>query len=193
MRNLFIVFLLFIVSTIAVATANAQSEGDERRPMSPRGGRQMAGERPPQQNLRRLGLSAEQFEKIRSINRERRPSVELAQGKLRSSMQALDDAIYADAADSAEIEKRLMEVRTAQRDLLDARTSLELEIRRVLTVEQLRTFRGMRSRGPQRMASPSGQPGQRPGRRPGRMRDERAPEGRPPDGRSRPQATKPAA
>ena len=94
--------------------------------------------------MRQLGLSQDQIKKIRQINQERRPQLRAAQDRLREANRNLDQAIYADIADDAEIQARLKEVQTAQADVIRLRSLTELAVRKNLTPEQLARFRSVR-------------------------------------------------
>jgi Spy/CpxP family protein refolding chaperone len=58
----------------------------------------------------------------------------------------LDQAIYADAINESEIEARFKELQTAQADIARLRATGELEVRKILTAEQLVKFRDLRRR-----------------------------------------------
>jgi Spy/CpxP family protein refolding chaperone len=137
-----------------------------------------AGTRPApevrQGALRRLGLTQVQLRQIRDVNLERRPRIQAAQARLREANRALDAAIYSDSINETEFEARLKDVQAAHAELLRIRFTNELAIRKVLTPEQLATFRDLRSRfdpsarprrGPQ-----TGAPAQGGGKMPGIVR-----------------------
>lgn len=184
----------FIPSLILIAllgiTALAQDKGINAPPPPP-----SSVDGPPdgsrQGYLRELGLSKEQLERIRTINRERRTAIFEAQEKLREANRALDEAIYADDASEELINERINAVRDAQGAALRARSMTEYQIRRVLNAEQLKSFREARRRfgegqqGPRPDKGPGGRgPGQRP---PGDMGPGKGPGGgRPPGGGQRP-------
>ncbi|MBV9216237.1 MAG: hypothetical protein JO053_08680 [Acidobacteria bacterium] len=96
--------------------------------------------------LQQLDLSPDQVRQIRRFNMERRPLMEAAQARLRDANQALDAAIYADNENEADILAKLKEAQTAQAEVARLRSMNELEIRRVLTRDQLVRFRTMRER-----------------------------------------------
>lgn len=98
----------------------------------------------PQRLFEQLGLSREQIQQIRRINQEKQPLMREAQEKLREANRALDAAIYADNANEEEIKTRLTNAQTAQAEVVRIRTSIEFEVRKVLTTEQLAKFRQLR-------------------------------------------------
>lgn len=96
--------------------------------------------------LRELGLTAEQTRQIRQLNADRKPLQQQAQRRVREAMRNLDQAIYADAVNETEIQTRLKETQAAQAEIARIRATSELEVRRILTPEQLVKFREMRRR-----------------------------------------------
>src|SRR5205085_12549525 len=89
----------------------------------------------------RLGLTPDQVGKIRSILEEKKLERQAARRRLNQAQRALDQAIYSDDATEAAIEQRAREVAEAQAVEVRIRAITELNIRRVLTSEQLNTFR----------------------------------------------------
>jgi len=77
---------------------------------------------------------------------EQRPAMDQAQTRLREASRALNEAIYADQVNEADIQTRLSELQQARNDVEKARYMTELSVRRVLTQEQLVRFREMRER-----------------------------------------------
>lgn len=100
--------------------------------------------------VRQLNLSPEQIEKIRAIregNREQRRQIGQ---RIRAARQALDRAIYLENADEAVVEQRARELSEAQAEQVRLQAFVELSVRRVLTPEQLQTFRDLRLRAERR-------------------------------------------
>lgn len=93
-----------------------------------------------------LNLTPDQVAQIRSLERENRKASMALRDKLRQAQQALDEAIYADVADESLIEARARDVAEAHGALIGQRAMMELNIRRVLTAEQLNTLRELRQR-----------------------------------------------
>ena len=133
-KSLILFTFLLIFS---VFSANAQQDVQENQPT----------DRPnirPQRLFEQLGLSREQIQQIRRINQEKQPLMKEAQSKLREANSALDLAIYADTINEEEIKTRLKDVQLAQAEVVKIRSMMELEVRKVLTAEQLAKFRKLR-------------------------------------------------
>jgi Spy/CpxP family protein refolding chaperone len=81
---------------------------------------------------------------VRRVNQSRKAQMDAAQGRLRDANQALDEAIYADNFDQAAFDSRLKEVQAAQADLVRLRFTNEMNIRKILTPDQLARFRELR-------------------------------------------------
>ncbi len=94
--------------------------------------------------LRELGLSPDQLRQIRQINIERKPLMEDAQRRLREANRALDEAIYADRVNEADVQARLKDLHLAQAEVARLRFMHEFAVRKVLTPEQLVRFRTIR-------------------------------------------------
>lgn len=98
----------------------------------------------PQKLLEQLGLSREQVQQLKQINKEKQPLMREAQDKLRDANRALDLAIYADKLSEDDVQARLKDVQTAQAEVFRMRSMTELAVRKVLTAEQLAKFRQLR-------------------------------------------------
>lgn len=96
--------------------------------------------------FRELGLSTEQIVSIRKIYADGKAEMKAAQEKLREAGRALDRAIYADVLDEGSIQLLLEDQKTAHAEVLRLKYLGELEVRKVLTPEQLTKFRELRSR-----------------------------------------------
>ncbi|MEP7075655.1 MAG: hypothetical protein ABI878_07560 [Acidobacteriota bacterium] len=95
--------------------------------------------------LGQLGLSREQIQRIRRMNADRKPLIEAANTRLREANKNLDQAIYGDVSvDSAEFLVRLNEYQSAQADVARIRFESELNVRRILSPDQLVKFRDIR-------------------------------------------------
>ena len=144
--------LLFILVLALLGVAAAQ---DGLPPGSPPDGAQM----PKRPNLLMiLGLSPDQQQAVRRINQRRKPLAEAAMARLRAANQALDDAIYSDNLDESVFQARLKELHAAQAEVLRIRFTSELEIRKILTPDQLARFRDLRQRFQQAAQAPGGKP-----------------------------------
>ena len=96
--------------------------------------------------LMELGLSPEQVQAIRRMNQERKPLMEAAAQRLKNANRLLDEAIYAEQLDENLIAARILEVQNAQAELAKLRFEAELNLRKILTAEQLGRFREIRRR-----------------------------------------------
>ena len=91
--------------------------------------------------LKQLNLSPDQIAQVRAIQSENVPQARTLNQRLNQARRALDEAIYSDTVDEALIEQRARDVADAQAALVRLRAQTELRVRRVLTPEQLQTFR----------------------------------------------------
>lgn len=137
--NFFSLLIAALIILPVFSTANAQQEIQPEAKQSKDG---RGGRRP---NLfRELGLSGEQMQQIRQLNETRKSLFQQAQRRVREATRNLDQAIYADTVNDAEIEARLKELQTAQSEIARLRATSELEVRKILTPEQLGKFRELR-------------------------------------------------
>ncbi len=91
-----------------------------------------------------LGLTPDQVARIRAIRQQNRVEWQTARQRLNQAQRALDEAIYSDETSEALVEQRTREVAEAQASEVRLRARTELGIRRVLTPQQLGTFRMIR-------------------------------------------------
>ena len=96
--------------------------------------------------LREIGLTPDQIREIRRLNMDRKPQMEAAQTRLRESNRLLDEAIYADQVNEADVQAKLKEAQAAQAEVFRIRSMNEFAIRRILTPDQLVHFRELRQR-----------------------------------------------
>ncbi len=94
--------------------------------------------------FRELGLTKEQLDQIRELRMSDREEVFAAQQKFREANKALDIAIYADSLNEQMIELRITERNQAQAEVNRLKTMSELNLRKILTPEQLSKFREIR-------------------------------------------------
>lgn len=143
--------LLGLSSFLAAPShARAQEPAAEEEVGAARGGR--AG-RANVNLLMRLNLTPEQFRQLREIRRQSEPELRALGRRLHLARRALDEAVYADAVAEANVEERAREVAAAQAALVRLRALTELRVRRVLTPEQLQSFRELRQQARQRQRS----------------------------------------
>lgn len=94
--------------------------------------------------LGHLNLSPDQITQMRAIQGESLPQARMLNQRLNQARRALDEAIYSDNVDESLIEQRARDVADAQAALIRFRAQTEVRVRRVLTTEQLQTFRDLR-------------------------------------------------
>lgn len=150
------------VAFAAAAVAQDSPPPDMNRPI-------FEGPRPNRPNLLRiLGLSPEQAQQLRRLNQERKPLMDAAARRLREANRALDEAIYADSVDETLFQARLKDLQLAQAEMAKLRFLGELNVRKILTPEQLARFRELRRRfaqPPPDQQSPPSNDSLTPGRR----------------------------
>ena len=127
-----------------LVTANAQDQLQPTVPKQPLVAGQPNQERP--NLLGELGLSTDQIQQLRRMNADRKPLIDAANKRLREANRSLDQAIYGDAVDPAEFQIRLKEFQDAQAEVARIRFESELNVRRILTPDQLVRFREARRR-----------------------------------------------
>ncbi len=103
--------------------------------------------------LTALNLSPEQRAQIAVVRQQAEANRRAATMRLRRARRALDEAIYADAVDDVQINARTREVADAQAAVIRLLADTELRVRRLLTPEQLDTFRALRQRARARQNS----------------------------------------
>lgn len=104
---------------------------------------------------RELGLTPQQMMQIRTINRDTRPKMRIAQEKLRLARQDLNQAIYDDSFDEEVLRIRLHNVVEAQAEVTKLQALSEVAVRKVLSPEQLGKFRVIRERFSRRQEGPA--------------------------------------
>jgi Spy/CpxP family protein refolding chaperone len=129
--------LLLLLLIISTSRALAQTPGDTPLP-------EAAQDDQTDDWRGALSLTPDQVGRIRSILQEKKFERQAARRRLNQAQRALDDAIYSDNATEAVIEQSAREVAEAQAAEIHLRAMTELNIRRVLTPEQLTTFRRIR-------------------------------------------------
>jgi Spy/CpxP family protein refolding chaperone len=139
-RFIFIALLVFTASVYAPAQNRPSGPPPDDAPDA------VAGPLRRPDLLRELGLSTDQLQQLRRLNRERKPLMEQAAQRLREANRNLDAVIYADNLDENEVQVRLKEFQSAQAEIARLRIMGELQVRRVLTPEQLIKFRELRAR-----------------------------------------------
>ncbi len=154
-----LLLLCFSASPARAQEQGASAPGEAERNLGNQGG----------ELGRVLGLTPEQVAKIRLIRQQHQEERRLAGERLRRAQRALDEAIYSDDNTSETlIEERSREVAQALSATIRLRALTELNIRRVLTPEQLGILRNLRLRQGQqrRFERQLNRQRQRPDRRP---------------------------
>jgi Spy/CpxP family protein refolding chaperone len=166
--------ILFFSAAICLAAFAAASAQDVPTPENVNARQRPEGQPVDRPNLlRELELSPDQVRQIRLINQERKPQMDIAARRLRQANRALDEAIYSDTVNEQNFAARLAEFQAAQAQIARLRFESELNVRRVLTPEQLLRFRELRRRFAERFED-------RPGPRSGPERRRLRQLGRPP-------------
>lgn len=96
--------------------------------------------------LQELGLSADQMQAIRRLNEDKKTQLQEAQQKAGEARRNLDLAIYSDNVNDNEVKLRLEEFQKAQMEVIKIRSTVEYEIRKILTPDQVVRFRELRRR-----------------------------------------------
>jgi Spy/CpxP family protein refolding chaperone len=129
--------LTLLLLAVSASQAYAQSETEV--------GQADAGQGNQEANwVTALGLTPDQVRRIRAIRQQNRFEWQAAKQRVNQALRALDQAIYSDDASDEVIEERAREVAEAQAAEVRLRARTELGIRRVLTPQQLNTFRLIR-------------------------------------------------
>ncbi|MBK8303379.1 MAG: hypothetical protein IPK98_08285 [Chloracidobacterium sp.] len=142
-------YLRVAAFSLAVLIFVSAGFAQDTKPVEPQDGQNQGANQQPDirsNALRQLGLSREQVQQIRRMNMERKPLMDEAQNRLRLANRSLDDAIYADQVNDADVQARLKELQLAQADVARIRFMNELSVRKILTAEQLVRFRELRQR-----------------------------------------------
>jgi Spy/CpxP family protein refolding chaperone len=130
--------VLFLLLFAVPATEASAQTNEETAPVESSQGNQDANW------VTALGLTPDQVARIRAIRQQNRIEWQASKQRLNQAQRALDQAIYSDEASDAVIEQRVSEVAEAQAAEVRLRARTELSIRRVLTPQQLNTFRQIR-------------------------------------------------
>jgi Spy/CpxP family protein refolding chaperone len=108
--------------------------------------------------LQELGLSRDQIQQLRQINREWNPRKQQAQRAFQEAKRELDEAIYLDEANESIINQRKEAVKAAHSEFVNTQTTMQTLIRRILTNQQLARFRQLRQQFAQGQVKPNNRP-----------------------------------
>lgn len=135
--------VLLLASMFLLSVGSFAQEGP---PPPPEDAVQFERQEPRPNLLENLGLTQDQIRQIRIMNRDRKPIMDAAQRRLRDANLALDMSIYSDSLDENAVRERLREFQQAQGEVAKIRFQSELDLRKILTPEQLTRFRALRAR-----------------------------------------------
>jgi Spy/CpxP family protein refolding chaperone len=133
------VTMLFILLFAVSSTREVRAQNPAETPQN-----DQAQENPDTGWRNQLNLTPDQITKIRTILEQNKAERQAARQRVNQAQRALDQAIYADAANKDEITQRTHELSEAQTAEVRLRAATELKISRVLTPEQLNKFRTIR-------------------------------------------------
>jgi Spy/CpxP family protein refolding chaperone len=138
---LLVALSLFVL--IPQARAQQQQQQQDAEPSRQEGVQPQGGGR-GNNLMQQLNLTPEQRVQLREIRRQSEPETRELTRRMRLARRALEEAIYSDADNEALIEQRARALADAQAALVRLRAMTELKVRRVLTPEQLQSFRNLR-------------------------------------------------
>ena len=142
--HLGLAILMLLCLALSLET-RAQDDGPDALDEPAGGATQPAQPRNEINLLRNLNLAPEQVGLLRAIRRQSLREERPLARRLNLARRALDEAIYADTLNEELIRERVREVGEAQAMLFRHRKLTELKVRRVLTPDQLRRLREIRS------------------------------------------------
>jgi Spy/CpxP family protein refolding chaperone len=141
---------MFMTAFMAVGSLQISAQSTAAPESKPKPERKTGEKRPDL--FRELGVTREQLEQIRTLRRQGREEFTAAQKQLREANKALDAAIYSDVLDEQLIEQLISQRNEAEAAMSRLRTMSELNLRKILTPEQVVKFREIRSRFAKREA-----------------------------------------
>ena len=161
-------FVLTVAAFFALAGSTFAQDGPQRQNAR----RTQNNQRPD--IARELGFSPEQVQEFTRLNQHHRPMMDEALKRMRDANRELDMAIYADVVSDGEVRTKLKAFQDAQIELNRLRFIHELNIRKILTPDQLVRFRELRRRfAESRQQIQRDDPGTQPARTPLRRRNQR--------------------
>ena len=128
-------WLVVMIVGLTMVYANASASPQQTDAQSPTNVQDPIGQ---------LNLSPEQREKIRAIREQLRDERAAINQRLRETNKALEEALDADNPNESQLENLMRDVAAAQAAAMRLRILNEVRIRRVLTTEQLVTWRRLR-------------------------------------------------
>lgn len=159
-------YTTLILAALLIVFSLSSAWAQEEMPVAPN---QNSNQKPRPNLLAELNLNQNQIQQIRRINQESKLKKREAQLRVVEAQKALDDAIYADVADEAEIQNRLRTLQLAQTEIINLRSMTEFAVRQILTSEQLVRFREVRRKFMEEMENRRIQKQNRPFRNPNKQ------------------------
>ena len=89
---------------------------------------------------RSLNFTQEQRDQVRQIIQSQRQQLRQAQVRIREARESLDQAMYSEEFDQSEVEVKIQNLAQAQAQVTMIRLRSEMEIRKILSTDQLRRF-----------------------------------------------------
>lgn len=137
--GLIVVGIMLLIAPAALGQSGVVPEQSTSAAQQPAAGAQQP--EPAQDPIAQLNLTPEQRQQIRAIREQSKDERAAINRRLRETRQALNQALDANPPDEALIEQRAREAGDAEGASIRLRALTQTRIRRVLTVEQLRTLR----------------------------------------------------
>jgi len=143
-RNLTVILSVALVLLGASLTALAQTTQTQSQTDPSQA--QNAQQANQGNDLRQLGLTPDQIQKIRAINLDLKDERQAANMKLREAQRALTEAVESSTPDENLIAQRSREVAEAQANTIRLRSLTEARVLQVLTPDQRTKLREIRQR-----------------------------------------------
>jgi Spy/CpxP family protein refolding chaperone len=145
--GLSVVGLTLFIAPVALGQSGVVPQQPETAAQQPAAGTQQP--EPPQDPIAQLNLTPEQRQQIRAIREQSKDERAIINRRLRETRQALNQALDADPPNETLIEQRAREAGDAEAASIRLRAITQTRIRRVLTVEQVRTLRQLQAEAQQ--------------------------------------------
>ncbi|MDT5294958.1 MAG: motif family protein [Acidobacteriota bacterium] len=136
--------VLSLLLLVLAPAPQARAQEQDAQPAPQEGGAQPQGGVRGKNLMQQLSLTQEQRGLLREIRKQSEAKARELTRMMRLARRALEEAIYSDNVDETVIEQRARELSAAQAALVRFRAQTELKVRRILTPEQLQSFRDLR-------------------------------------------------
>jgi len=90
--------------------------------------------------MRQIDIKPEQQVRIREINQSHDDEIRASGRRVRQTRQALDQSLMSEQLDESEINRRAEEFAAARAEQIKMEARLRMEVRKVLTTEQIQKF-----------------------------------------------------